>query len=119
MTLEQFCKENPKVALAFSGGVDSAFLLSACLKYGADVTAYYVKTDFQPQFELDDALQLAAELGAEMKILSMDILCHNTITENPFDRCYYCKQAIFNKKSVCIGCLQLIQTLLLQEKEVF
>ena len=42
MTLTEFFKENKKAAIAFSGGVDSAYLLCAALKSGADVsiTAY-------------------------------------------------------------------------------
>ena len=40
MNLQEFFKENPKVALAFSGGVDSSYLLYAAMKYGADVKAY-------------------------------------------------------------------------------
>ena len=46
MNLQEFFKENPKVALAFSGGVDSSYLLYAAMKYGADVKAYYVKALF-------------------------------------------------------------------------
>ena len=57
MTLQQFFAQNGKAALAFSGGVDSAYLLYAALHYGADVTAYYVKSAFQPQFEYEDALK--------------------------------------------------------------
>lgn len=55
MELSEFFAENPTVALGFSGGVDSAFLLWAALHYGAQVEAYYVKTPFQPRFELEDA----------------------------------------------------------------
>ena len=64
MNLQEFFKENPKVALAFSGGVDSSYLLYAAMKYGADVKAYYVKALFQPQFEMDDAMRLAEQLKA-------------------------------------------------------
>ena len=95
MELKQFFAENPKAAIAFSGGVDSAYLLYAALQYGARVRAYYVKTAFQPQFELEDAIRLARELGAEMTILSQDVLCETAITENPTDRCYHCKNKIF------------------------
>ncbi len=95
MHLEQFFKENPKVALAFSGGVDSAYLLWAAMRYGADVRAYYVKTAFQPQFELDDAIRLVEELGANMRILPVDVLCNEAVTANPPDRCYFCKKVIF------------------------
>ena len=95
MTLEQFFQQNNRVALAFSGGVDSAYLLYAALQSGADVKAYYVKSAFQPQFELDDALRLATQLGAKMEILQVDILCHKQIAANPADRCYHCKKVIF------------------------
>lgn len=95
MDLEQFFQENPKVAIAFSGGVDSSYLLYAARKCGAKVKAYYVKTAFQPQFELEDAERLAEDLGAEMKILQLDILCRELVTANPPDRCYHCKKVLF------------------------
>ena len=95
MELKQFFKENPRVALAFSGGVDSAFLLWAAKDAGADVTAYYVKSAFQPEFELRDAKRLAEELGAKMTVLELDVLSDSTITANPSDRCYHCKKRIF------------------------
>ena len=66
MNLEQFFREHPKVALAFSGGVDSAYLLYTAVKSGAQVRPYYVKTAFQPQFEYEDARRLARELGVEL-----------------------------------------------------
>ena len=95
MTLQQFFEENPKVAIAFSGGVDSAYLLYAACRYAQKVKAYYVKTAFQPQFELEDAQKLAQLLNAEMEILAEDVLCKPEITENPTDRCYHCKKVIF------------------------
>ena len=95
MTLHTFFQENPKVALAFSGGVDSAYLLYAATASGADVTAYYVHSAFQPTFERQDAERLARELGAKLRILPLDVLCDNTITANPADRCYHCKKRIF------------------------
>ena len=55
MTLEQFFQENPRCALGFSGGVDSAYLLYAGVKAGADIRPYFIKTAFQPAFELADA----------------------------------------------------------------
>ena len=96
MTLEQFFAENPKVALAFSGGVDSAYLLYAAKTIGAEVRAYYVKTPFQPQFEYDDARNLAQELGADMTTVEVDVLADSAITANPDNRCYYCKKKLFS-----------------------
>lgn len=95
MNLEQFFKDNPNAAIAFSGGVDSAYLLWAAVKCGARVKAYYVQTAFQPRFEREDALRLARELGTEMQVLPLDILCREAVTANPADRCYHCKKEIF------------------------
>ena len=95
MTLQAFFKENPKAAIAFSGGVDSAYLLYAAKQAGADVTAYYVKTPFQPQFEYDDAVALAAQLQVKMTVLSLDVLAEPQIAANPGNRCYFCKKKLF------------------------
>lgn len=96
MELERFFAENPRAAVAFSGGTDSAYLLYAAVKAGADVQAYYVKTAFQPRFELEDAQKLAQALGLPLRVLPLDILCSQTITANPPDRCYHCKKRIFS-----------------------
>lgn len=96
MTLTEFFHENQKAAIAFSGGVDSAYLLYAALQSGTDVRAYYVKSAFQPQFELDDARRLAETLSADMRVLDVDILADETVAANPSDRCYHCKRRIFS-----------------------
>lgn len=96
MELERFFAENPRAAVAFSGGADSSYLLYAAVKAGVNVKAYYVKTAFQPQFELEDAKKLAGELGTPMQVLPLDILCDQTVMANPPDRCYHCKKRIFS-----------------------
>lgn len=96
MTLNEFWKENPKAAIAFSGGVDSSYLLYTAVKAGAKVTAYYVDSAFQPAFEGEDALRLAKDVGAELKILPLSVLEVPKVVENPANRCYYCKRAIFS-----------------------
>lgn len=96
MDLQTFFKKNPEVAVALSGGVDSAYLLYMAAKYARRVCAYYVRTAFQPQFEYEDATKLAAQLGVNMKTIEADILCNEEVVSNPADRCYYCKQSIFS-----------------------
>lgn len=96
MELKQFFETHPEVAIAFSGGVDSAYLLYAAKKFCRRVKAYYVKTAFQPQFELEDAFRLATELDADMEVLNVDILCNSVIASNPADRCYHCKKELFS-----------------------
>ena len=95
MTLEQFFQENPRCALGFSGGVDSAYLLYAGVKAGADIRPYFIKTAFQPAFELADAQKLAEGLGVEVTVLELDALADPRVAANPADRCYYCKQNLF------------------------
>ncbi|MBR1496620.1 MAG: ATP-dependent sacrificial sulfur transferase LarE [Oscillospiraceae bacterium] len=96
MTLDAFFREHPRAALGFSGGVDSAFLLWAGLRAGADIRPYFIKTAFQPAFELEDARRLASDLGAELRVLEYDILSRPEVTANPADRCYHCKRALFS-----------------------
>ena len=97
MDLADFFQKYPKVAIAFSGGVDSAYLLYAAITYGAQVRAYYVKSAFQPQFELDDAKKLSELLHTDLQILEIDVLSDVQITQNPSNRCYHCKKKIFEK----------------------
>lgn len=96
MKLDDFFREHNRIALALSGGVDSSYLLYKGLACGAEIKAYFVKSAFQPQFELDDALRTARELGADLKVLSLNILDEDKIKRNPPDRCYHCKKKIFS-----------------------
>lgn len=93
--LRAFFRENPRLALAFSGGCDSAYLYYAAAACGADVAAYYVRSPFQPAFELEDARRLATELGRELRLIDADALADSRVKANPPERCYYCKQGIF------------------------
>ena len=94
MTIEDFFEANRKLAIAYSGGVDSAYLLYAAVKAGADVKAYYVKSVFQPEFEFNDAKKLAELIGCDLSVIEADVLSDDTVAANPPDRCYYCKQHI-------------------------
>lgn len=95
MDLQDFFKENSKVALAFSGGVDSAYLLYAAIANNAEVKAYYVKSSFQPDFEFKDAMRLGKILNADIEVLNVDVLSNPDVRSNPSNRCYYCKRTIF------------------------
>lgn len=97
MDLKEFFAAHPKAALAFSGGVDSAYLLYAAKAAGCDVRAYFVKSPFQPQFELADARRLAGELGVPLTVEELDVLSVPQAAENGPKRCYYCKRAIFSR----------------------
>ncbi len=94
MNLNEFFTEHSKIALAFSGGADSSYLLHAAVSCGADVQPYYVKSQFQPEFEHEDALKLAHELGLTLREIGLDVLQFDEVTANPANRCYYCKKRI-------------------------
>lgn len=95
MELKKFFEETKEAAICFSGGVDSAYLLSQAVKYAGRVKAYYVKSCFQPEFELEDARRLAEQLGAEIEVINLgDSVLDETVVSNPPDRCYYCKKKI-------------------------
>lgn len=94
--LREFFAGHPRMALAFSGGVDSAYLLYAARECGCDVRAFYAQSAFQPEFERRDALRLAEQLGAPMTVIPLDVLAVEAVRENPENRCYHCKRAIFS-----------------------
>ena len=93
--LQEFFRENPRPALAFSGGADSSYLLYAAVSCGADVTPYFVKTQFQPLSEVETAERIAAGLGNELHVILVNVLSDPRIKANPEDRCYLCKKKIF------------------------
>lgn len=97
MTLEQFFQNNRRAAVAFSGGADSAYLLWAAGHYGCDMHAYYVKTAFQPEFELRDAQRLASQIHVPLTVIREKILEVPGVCENGPDRCYICKRALFSR----------------------
>lgn len=70
-------------------------MLYAGVSCGADLRPYFVKTPFQPRFELDDATRLAGKLGVKLEVVSFDILSVSEVTANPANRCYFCKRALF------------------------
>lgn len=94
--LSCFFRENPRFAVAFSGGVDSSFLLAAAVEAGCDVKAYGVKTAFQYPCEIQDATRLAEELQVPFQLIELDIFAHADICENGPDRCYRCKRLMFS-----------------------
>ena len=97
MTMQEFFIQNPAAAVAFSGGVDSAWLLHEARTWARRTAAYFVRTPFQPDFELEDARDTARRLGAELTVIEFDILTVPQAAANPPDRCYHCKRALFTR----------------------
>ena len=97
--LEKFFAENPRAALAFSGGVDSAYLMYAASRCGAGFRAYYVKSEFQPQFELDDARRLADRLSAPMTVIPLSVLSCAEIAAKPARALLFMQETDFRRDS--------------------
>lgn len=93
--LKDFFDAHPRLALAFSGGVDSAYLLYAARACDCDVEPFYAQSAFQPEFERRDAARMAAQLKVPLNVVPLDVLAVEAVRANPANRCYYCKQAIF------------------------
>ena len=100
-SLRSYLQSKRRIAVAFSGGTDSTYLLYAALECGIEVKAYTVRSAFQPKTETERAIDLAKELGTETKIIDVDILSDPSITANPEDRCYFCKKHIFSAIKQC------------------
>ena len=94
-SLRAFFADHPRMALAFSGGVDSAYLLYAARACGCDVAAFYAQSAFQPEFERRDAQRLAEQLDVPLNVVPLDVLAVAAVRDNLADRCYHCKKAIF------------------------
>lgn len=87
-----------QIAIAFSGGVDSTFLLkTAHDALGENVIALTVSSGVFPERELREAEDFCKKEGIRQIVLSFDELEVEGFQDNPPDRCYLCKKALFQK----------------------
>ena len=85
-----------RVAVAFSGGVDSAVLLHvARAELGDGAVGVIADSPSLPRQELADARALAAAMGATLQVLSTREMDEPRYRANTGDRCYFCKSALF------------------------
>jgi len=95
--LEEYLTNLEKLAVAFSGGVDSTFLLKvAHMILGDNVVAITVNGAIHPGWEIESSKEIASRIGVRQILLDMDIFKNENIVTNPPDRCYHCKMAIFS-----------------------
>lgn len=93
--LTKYLKSLGKVVLAFSGGVDSTFLLKVAKEsLGDNLKAVTIMSPYIPKWEIAEAEELVKELGVQHEIIKAPII--DSIKFNPEDRCYLCKTAVFN-----------------------
>jgi uncharacterized protein len=96
ISLIGYLKGLKKVAVAFSGGTDSTFLLAAARDALSDnVIAFTVRSPYIPDWEIEEARQIADRMS--VKHLVFETVLNDLIMNNPPNRCYLCKRFIFSK----------------------
>lgn len=90
-------KESSGLAIAFSGGADSAFLLAAAIIAGGAVLPVTIVSDFFTAGEKERVIRLGQYLGADPILVPANILDDARITRNTDKRCYFCKLFLFSR----------------------
>ena len=86
------------VAVAFSGGVDSTFLLKVAHEVlGDKAIAITATSEFFPARETLEAVEFCRAENIKQITFAENILSVENISKNPPDRCYICKKAVFTK----------------------
>ena len=98
MDLFTILKDLDRVALAYSGGVDSSYLLHSCLRtLGPNaVLAIVVEHPFLQEGEASEAVNLGREMGATVHCVELDPRHIEEVSGNAASRCYHCKKFIFS-----------------------
>ncbi|MBF7097359.1 ATP-dependent sacrificial sulfur transferase LarE [Alkalibacter mobilis] len=95
-SLISYIKSMKKAVIAFSGGVDSTFLLHVAKEaLGENIIAVTMISPYIPKWEIEEAKELSEKLGVRHEFISTGII--EEIRDNPEDRCYLCKRAVFGK----------------------
>jgi uncharacterized protein len=95
--LTERIKAAGKLAVAFSGGVDSTYLLYKAHEVsGDDVIAVTVRSQVLTEEEFEWTVSFCSQNGIRQKIVDFDVFAVEEFAGNPPDRCYYCKKKIFS-----------------------
>ncbi len=96
--LKELLGKYKSAVIAFSGGVDSTFLASVASEvYGDKLLLITASSSTYPFYELDEAKSLAIMLEIKQRVIVSEETEIPGYSDNPPDRCYYCKGELFNK----------------------
>ncbi|MFH1259263.1 MAG: ATP-dependent sacrificial sulfur transferase LarE [Elusimicrobiota bacterium] len=100
--LEKILKKLGRVLVAYSGGVDSAFLLLAAIKFlgRENVFAVIAESETYPRAEKKSAVSLAKKLRVKYQVILTEELKNKNFADNPVERCFWCKNELFAKLTV-------------------
>jgi uncharacterized protein len=98
ISLKARLNQYKSAVVAFSGGVDSTFLARIAKDvYGENLLLITATSSTYPFYELDEAKSLALMLGIKHRIIVSEEIDIPGYSDNPPDRCYYCKSELFGK----------------------
>lgn len=96
--LKDNIKKRGSAAVAYSGGVDSTFLIKVAHDVlGDNMIAVTATSSTYPERELKEAIQYAKTIGVKHLIISSEELDIEGFASNPVNRCYFCKKELFSK----------------------
>ena len=97
--LKNILKNLKRVVIAYSGGLDSTFLLKAAVDTlgKKNVLAVTARSETYPVSEYREAVKIAKNIGSRHLIIHTEELNMRNFRSNPINRCYYCKLELFKK----------------------